>query len=58
MAGGGDGILAQGANLDRTYCRWRDNSTTHIRRELYPVITWMTPRTDYEEFREKYGDFE
>lgn len=31
---------------------------THIRRESYPVIIWMTKRTDYEEFRKKYGDFE
>lgn len=26
--------------------------------ESYPVIIWMTQRTDYEDFREKYGDFE
>lgn len=24
----------------------------------YPVIIWMTQRTNYEDFREKYGDFE
>ena len=29
-----------------------------IGRESYPVIIWMTQRTDYKEFREKYGDFE
>lgn len=26
--------------------------------ESYPVIIWMTPKTDYEDFRAKYGDFE
>lgn len=26
--------------------------------ESYPVIIWMTKRTDYEEFRNQYGDFE
>lgn len=31
---------------------------TCIRRESYPVIIWTTRRRDYEEFREKYGDFE
>lgn len=31
---------------------------TNMGRESYPVIIWMTQRTDYEDFREKYGDFE
>lgn len=31
---------------------------TRIKRESYPVIIWTTQRTDYEEFRKKYGDFE
>lgn len=31
---------------------------TRARQESYPIIIWMTPRTDYEEFREKYGGFE
>ena len=29
-----------------------------IGREAYPVIIWTTQRADYEDFREKYGDFE
>jgi len=31
---------------------------TRIGRESYPVIIWMTRKTAYEAFREKYGDFE
>ena len=31
---------------------------TNMGREVYPVILWMTQRTDYEDFTEKYGDFE
>ena len=31
---------------------------TNMGLKSYPVIIWMTQRTDYENFREKYGDFE
>ena len=31
---------------------------TCIGLESYPVIIWMTQRTDYDDFRKKYGDFE
>lgn len=31
---------------------------TNRGRKSYPVIIWMTQRTDYEDFREKYGDFD
>ncbi len=31
---------------------------TRIGQESYSVIIWMSQRTDYEDFKEKYGDFE
>lgn len=31
---------------------------TRIGQGSYPVIIWMTQRMDYEDFRQKYGDFE